>query len=194
MKLALTLDVKAVWWLLLLGAPRYWVLLLWEGQCCSEIYMLPSPSLYCSLHNRPINQETSCWGKKERLNSESHQLERIVGLGSKNHLPEEESRLILYIKGNSVVGCCKLLVPVSFCSVSCPHRSGHRVLINLQQRQNVTFSPCNFLPLYEWRCYTFNGLWALRMETKVFSYPKTCNRVVWMLVPCYVWPEGILLL
>ena len=26
--------------------------------------MLPSPSLLCSLHNRPVNHEVKCWGKK----------------------------------------------------------------------------------------------------------------------------------
>lgn len=26
--------------------------------------VLLSPSLYCSLHDRPVKQETSCWGKE----------------------------------------------------------------------------------------------------------------------------------
>ena len=111
----------------------------------------------------------------------------------KNHHPKEESRLLLYTRGSSVVGCYRLLGSNVLYSVSCPHRSGHSVLINLQQRQMLFFSPATFY-LY------MNGsviplmVRALRMETKVFSYPKTCNKFIWMLVPCYVWLGGILLL
>ena len=40
--------------------------------------LLSNPSSYCSPHDRPINWETSCWGKGEWLYSESLKTERIV--------------------------------------------------------------------------------------------------------------------
>ena len=48
-----------------------------HGTCQGPLRLL-SPSLYCLLNNRPINQETSCWGKEQRLYSESWQTEQMV--------------------------------------------------------------------------------------------------------------------
>ena len=63
--------------------------------------------------------------------------------------PKLEFRLLLYQK-RSVVGCCKLLSAENLCSCSCPHRSGHRGPINLQQDKCYSLF-CNFLSLYEWK-------------------------------------------
>ena len=49
----------------------------WTIFHCTEV--LPNPSSCCLLHNRPINQETSCWGKQYRLYLESQQTEKMVG-------------------------------------------------------------------------------------------------------------------
>lgn len=37
----------------------------------SAVALLLSPSLYCLLQDRPIHQETSCWGEEQRLYLES---------------------------------------------------------------------------------------------------------------------------
>ena len=35
--------------------------------CHFNFVLLPSPSSYCLLHDRPINRETSFWGKEWQL-------------------------------------------------------------------------------------------------------------------------------
>ena len=52
--------------------------------------VLPSPTLYCLPHNRPANQEMSCWGK------ESQQTKKMLGSCSKKAmLPELEFKFLL---------------------------------------------------------------------------------------------------
>ena len=54
-----------------------------------------------------------------------------------------------------MAGCCNPLGAGILCSCSCPDRSGHNAPIKLQQ---VLFSVCNFLSLYDWKSVnTFKG-------------------------------------
>ena len=46
------------------------------GQVC--LVSLPSPSLYCELHHKPISWDSSCWGKEQSLYLESQQTKKIV--------------------------------------------------------------------------------------------------------------------
>ena len=54
-------------------------------------------SSYCSWHDRPINQEMSCWGKESQLYLESQTDQEDGGLVSQRTIyPELEFRLLFY--------------------------------------------------------------------------------------------------
>ena len=46
--------------------------------CNKHMVLLPSPSSYCSLNDRPTDRDMSCWDKEQRLYLESQQMEKMV--------------------------------------------------------------------------------------------------------------------
>lgn len=103
----------------------------WSSVKCMG-HWLPGPSSYCSLHDKPISREMSCWGKEKWLYSESRQTKNMV-----DQCPKEPSHPVLnsgffYTKrGRNIVGFCKLLAFRILCFCCCLHRSGCDVPINL---------------------------------------------------------------
>ena len=74
----------------------------------NQQHMLPSPSSYCSLHDRPINQ--NYWGKKQKLYFESQQTKKMVDQCPKEpSYPSQNSGFFYTTRRGSVVGYCKLL-------------------------------------------------------------------------------------
>lgn len=78
---------------------------------CSRVDILLSAGLYCSLHNRPINEEMALTWKASRMR-------RCVSPGA--ILPELEFRLFYTTMESSVGVCCQFLGARILCSCSCP--------------------------------------------------------------------------
>ena len=68
----------------------------------SPIPVLPSLNSFCSLHNRPINRETSCWSNEQRLYMESQQPRRWQTNVLENHLPVVRIQASFILKGEGV--------------------------------------------------------------------------------------------
>lgn len=49
-----------------------------RGHMTFYLFLLPSPSSYCSLHDRPINQKNKGWGKDYQLYLESQQTQKMA--------------------------------------------------------------------------------------------------------------------
>ena len=60
---------------------------------------LLGPSSCCLLHSRLINQDLSCWGKEEQLDSEGQRTETTVDKCRKNHLPGVRIQASFILKG-----------------------------------------------------------------------------------------------
>ena len=107
--------------------------------------MLRSASSYCLPHDKPINRETSCWGKEQGLYQESQQTKKMVEQCPKEpSCLSQNSGLFYTKKGEDVVVCCKLFGVRILCSCSCPGRSGCDVPLKLQQDKCYSLF-CNFL-------------------------------------------------
>lgn len=64
-----------------------------------------------------------------------------------------------------MVSFCRLLDVRLLCSCTCPHRSGHDLLVNLQKDKCYSLF-CNFLYLYEW---TFKDQSSENMLSCIFQ-------------------------
>ena len=94
-----------------------------------------NPSSLGSLHYRPINQETSCWGKEWWFYSKSQQTGEMADYCLKEPSPLSQNLGSFYTrKGGGMVSCYKLGVG-KLCSCSCPPRSGQDVPKNLQRNR-----------------------------------------------------------
>lgn len=49
-----------------------------DFQTRARARLLPSPRSYCLPHNKPTNQQMSCWGKEQQLYSGSQQIRKMV--------------------------------------------------------------------------------------------------------------------
>ena len=112
----------------------------------------PTRILKClaPLHSDANRTKTSVFGAEEGL-SQGQERRWVCEMGPTNpKLPKGFQESILKPKWErGMVGCCTLLVLKSFVLAAVHLRSGHRVLINLQQDECYSLI-CNFLSLNKW--------------------------------------------
>ena len=112
----------------------------------------PTSILKClaPLHSDANQTKTSVFGAEEGL-SQGQERRWVTSCPTNPKLPKGLQESILKPKWErGLVGCCRLLVLKSFVLAAFHLRSGHSVLINLQQDECYSLI-CNFLSLNGWK-------------------------------------------
>ena len=126
------------------------------NQRTTAFLLLPSPTSYCSLHNRSINQETSCWGNNRKPAVQEDGGPSVA----MNRHTWVRIQTSFILKGEGVwlvvANTHKNFSGILY-SCNCPHRSGHTIPINPQQDKCYSLF-CNFLiAILMGKCYTLKG-------------------------------------